>query len=384
VTRGSTVTVYDLVVKGGRVVDPAQSVDEVLDVAIARGRIVELRRGIRRECGRRVVDATDAIVLPGLVDLHVHCCRDLAPLAVDPETACLGRGSTTVLDAGSTGHLTFPGFSRYVIGPSQTRIYALLNIESLGMLEGSRERWPTLIPRHEAQFINVADTVAAIRRNRERVRGVKWAHHTPTGLRLAREAADAASCLLMAENHYEPTTVQLLRRGDVVTHAFHAHRPSLRRRPGDGLLDGDGHVHPEMFDAKKRGVVFDVGHGSGSFAWRVAEAALEQGIAPDTISTDLHMGSVNGPAYDMLTTMAKFLLLGLSLRDVVAASTRRPAEVLGLPDAIGTLRYGADADLVVVKREEGRYAFTDVDGAARTGRQRLRLLAVVKSGARVA
>lgn len=125
-------TVYDLVVKGGRVLDPAQSVDEVLDVALAQGKVAEVRRGIRRESGRRIVDATDALVLPGLVDLHFHCCRDIVPLAVDPAMACLGRGSTTVLDAGSTGHLTFPGFHRYVIGPSRTRIFALLNSSRWG------------------------------------------------------------------------------------------------------------------------------------------------------------------------------------------------------------------------------------------------------------
>ncbi len=239
-----------------------------------------------------------------------------------------------------------------------------------------RQEWPKLIAGRDEMFINIEDALGVIERNRDNILGVKWAHHGVEGLRLARDAADRADCLLMAENHHQPEALKYMKKGDIITHLYHG----LRIEQNDGLLDKDGRVQPEFFDAIKRGVILDVGHGAGSFRWWVAEEGLKQGIKPDTISTDLHRGSFNGPAYDMPTTMSKFLLLGLSLDEVIRASTTRPAEVLGKQDEIGTLKIGASADLTVFKIEEGKFTFVDVKGESRIGKQKLTVTKVIKDG----
>jgi dihydroorotase len=372
---------YDLVIKGGFVIDPFQEINEVMDVAISRGKIVDVRSGINIEGTKHVVDASGLLVTPGLIDIHVHCSYNMAHLSVDPEFSCLAKGSTTVLDAGSMGQLNFMGFRKYLIDRSRTRILALLNIESLGMIEvHHKEEWPKLIMDYEEMFINIKETLKVIRENQDIITGIKWAHHTPKGLSLARKAADEAKCVLMAENHYEPETVKCLNKGDIITHIFHAHKPSLKRSLHDGLLDEEGNVQHEFFDAIKRGVILDVGHGAGSFSWQVAEEAFKQGIKPDTISTDLHMGSFNGPAFDLPTTMSKFLLLGMPLYDVVKASTITPAKVLGKQDEIGNLKPGACADLALFKLEEGKFVFTDVYENKRVGHQRLIIRKVIRGG----
>lgn len=369
---------YDLVVKNGTVIDPSQGIHEQKDVAASKGRIVDVRKGINAAEARRVVEASGMIVTPGVVDIHTHCCYRIAHIGIDPEIICLAKGSTTILDAGSTGELNFTGFRKYVIERSRTRIYALLNIESLGMVEFAvkKQKWPELITGHDEMFINIEGTLDVIERNRDVILGLKWAHHGLEGLRLAREAADKAGCFLMAENHYEPEALKYLKKGDVVTHLLHG----IRMEQHDGLLDEDGKVQPEFFDAIKRGVILDAGHGAGSFTWRVAKEAFNQGIRPNTISTDLHVVNFNGPVYDMPTTMSKFLHLGMPLDDVIKASTTKPSEVLSKQDEIGTLKVGAYADLTIFKLEEGRFTFVDVKGEKETGRQRLIVTDVIKNG----
>lgn len=369
---------YDIVVKNGVVIDPAQEIYELKDVAISKEKIVEVRKGINAAGAERVVDASGMMVMPGIIDIHVHCCHRIAHIGIDPEFICLAKGSTTVLDAGSTGELNFTGFRRYVIDASRTRIFALLNIESLGMIEYAvkNQRWPKLITGRDEVFINIDGALKMIEKNRDVIVGLKWAHHGLEGLRLARKAADKAGCLLMAENHLQPEALKYLKRGDVVTHLFHG----IRMEQHDGLLDEDAKVQPEFTEAQKRGVIFDVGHGAGSFTWRVAEEAFQQGVRPDTISTDLHVLNVNGPVYDMPTTMSKFLLLGMSLDEVIKASTTKPSEVLGRQNEIGTLRSGACADLTLFRLDEGKFTFFDVNGNGKIARQKLTVTNVIKNG----
>ncbi|MEM3744882.1 MAG: amidohydrolase/deacetylase family metallohydrolase [Candidatus Bathyarchaeia archaeon] len=369
---------YDIVIKNGLVVDPSQGIKEVMDVAILDGKIADLRRGINSTGARHVIDASGLIVAPGLIDLHVHCCYGIAHIAVNPDLACLAKGSTTVVDAGSTGELNFIGFKKYVIRSAETRIYALINIESQGMIEFSRpnQKWPSLITGRDEMFINVDGTVEEIKRNRNIIIGIKWAHHGIKGVELAREAADRAQCLLMAENHLQPETLKYMKKGDVITHLYHG----LKMGQHDGLLDADGNVQPEFFDAVKRGVVLDVGHGATSFKWSVARRGIEQGIKPDTISTDLHSGSYNGPAYDLPTVMSKFLHLGLSLEEVINATTAKPAEVIGKKDVLGTLKIGACGDVTILKLEEGRFPLEDTSGEWEICKQRLRTVKVIKDG----
>jgi len=369
---------YDIVVKNGLVVDPSQGINEIMDVAIAEGVIVDLRKGINAANSRYIVDASGMIVTPGLIDLHVHCCYEIAHLAVNPDLACLAKGSTTVLDAGSTGELNFIGFKKYVIKNAKTRIFALINIESQGMIEYSRpnQKWTSLITGRDEMFINIEGTLDMIKRNRDVILGIKWAHHGIEGVRLAREAADKAGCFLMAENHLQPETLKYMRKGDVITHLYHG----IRMEQNDGLLSRDGYVQPEFFDAKKRGVVLDVGHGAASFSWQVAKKGIEQGIKPDTISTDLHKGSYNGPVYDLPTTMSKFLHLGLSLEEVIEATTVKPAEVLGKEGIIGTLKPGARGDVTVLKMEEGKFPLEDSAGKKELCRRKLIAVKVIKDG----
>jgi dihydroorotase len=368
----------DVVVKNGTVVDPSQGIHEQKDVAIAHGKIVDVRKGINAAGAKHVIDASGMLVVPGLVDLHVHCSYNINYIAVDPETACLAKGCTTVLDAGSTGELNFLGFRKYVIDTSKTRIFALLNIESLGMVEFSRtnQKWPQLITGQDGTFINVEGACEVINQNREVIVGLKWAHHGTEGLALARKTADKAGCIVMAENHHQPECLKYLKKGDMVTHLFHG----LRMEQHDGLLDADGKVQPEFFEAKKRGVIFDLGHGARSFTWEVAEKGLSQGIKPDTLGTDLHVQNLGGPVFDLPTTMSKLLLLGMSLDEVIKASTFTPAKALGKHDQIGTLKVGARADVAVIKIHRGNFGYVDSKEEGRIGKQKLTVTGVIKDG----
>ncbi|MEM2130151.1 MAG: amidohydrolase/deacetylase family metallohydrolase [Candidatus Bathyarchaeia archaeon] len=369
---------FDIIVKNGVVVDPSQGIHEQKDVAVVHSRIAELRKGINASAARRVVDASGKFVTPGLIDLHVHCNVNLMHLAIDPETACLLKGCTTVLDAGSAGELNFMGFRKYVIGKSKTGIFALLNIESLGMVEFARsnQKWPELITGQDELFINVEGTCDVIKQNRDIILGIKWAHHSLKGLALARKAADISNCVVMAENHHQPMCLKYLMKGDIVTHLYHG----LRKEQNDGLLTVDGKVQPEFYEASKRGVIFDLGHGAGSFDWKVAESGLSQGIKPDTLGTDLHVGNVNGPVYDMPTTMSKLMLLGMSFDEVVEACTSKPAKVLGKQDQLGTLKEGAVADVAILKCVNGKFPFFDTKGEGKIGKLKLETAGVIRRG----
>ena len=375
---------YDLVIKGGTLIDPAQQIHEEMDVAVSMGRVEAVERSIPPGRARRVIDASGLIVTPGLIDIHTHCAYKIIHISVEPEVSCLMKGSTTIVDAGSVGELLFPAFKEYIIKRARVRIHSFLNIESLGMVEYERnQEWPTLITAKNEQFasmfVNIKNTLDVIEHNRDTILGIKWAHHGLEILKLARRAADRANCILMAENHYQPETLKYLKKGDVVTHLlgdFHG----FRGRPRDGLLDGDMKVQPEFFDARRRGVYLDVGHGIRSFSWRVAEAAFKQGIRPDTISTDLWIKNLNRVVYDLPTTMTKFLLLGMSLDEVIEATTATPAKVLSKENEMGTLKPGFPADITLLRLEEGRFPLTDSNGEVRMFRRRLIPVGVIRGG----
>jgi dihydroorotase len=381
----SEADMYDLIVKGGTLIDPAQGIVEPRDVAINEGRIeaVEIRLPA---VAKRVLDAEGLIVTPGLVDLHVHAVRDITHLGIDPDTACLRKGVTTILEAGSVGELLFQAFKKHVIDASKTRIYALLNIGSLGLIfitfesvdnkiiPGS-QKWRKLLNTDLTgpMFIHYQETVEMIENFRDIIKGIKW--HSTYGLRAlkaARRAADEAGCLIVAENHLQPETFHYIRRGDILTHIYN----------GDRTLDDDGNVLPELFKAQKRGVTLDVGHGAYAFDWHIAEKAIQQGLKPDTISSDLHFESVGGPVHDLPTTMTKFLFLGLSLVEVVRATTARPAEALGKLGEIGTVKPGSCADLALFKLQEGKFPLYDSlsKKRQRIGTKRLVPVSVVRGG----
>lgn len=381
---------YDIIIKNGLLIDPFQEIHEKKDIAISNDRIVAVESHISSEQAKKIIDASEMIVTPGLIDIHTHCSYNVVRLSIDPDSACLKKGSTTIVDAGSIGELLFTPFKKYVIEKSKARIYALLNIESLGMIEYCNKQptfndqdWTKLLIHlnefFAPLFINIDNTLKIIKENKNIIIGIKWAHRGLKTLEFARKVADKANCLLMIENRCIPDALNFLRKGDVLTHLY----APIRKEKSIGLLDDNGKVLPEFFKAIKKGAIMDVGHGKKSFSWNVAEKAIDQGIMPDTISTDLWTANINGPVYDMPTTMSKFLLLGMSLDEVVKASTTKPAEILGKIGEIGTLKPGACADVTIFKLKKGNFSFIDCKGKIRKGNKKLITVKVIRNGIEV-
>jgi len=285
-----------------------------------------------------------------------------------------------VVAAGSARADTFTGFRKYVIEASATRILAHVNISSMGMISGE------IGELDDIKWASVSKALQTIEANRDVVLGVKvrLTRGSLVGyeaglkpLYMAREAADAAGLPIMV--HPQDSWAEslgdvlaVMRHGDVMTHMYHGMR--------HGILDDDGKIRASVRAARDRGVIFDVGHGAGSFDWEVCEQALLQEFEPTTISSDLHTHNVNGPVYDLVTTVSKFLMLGMSLENALEKVTSVPAGVVGMDGKIGTLAVGAEGDAVVLEMEEGDFAFQDSRWVTRRGDARLAVRAVVKAG----
>lgn len=370
-----------LLIRGGTVVDPSQSLHGELDVSLANGRVVSVGSGLTPAPGQTVLDGRGKMVTPGLIDLHVHVFWGVSHYGIEADPHCLAKGVTTVVDAGSAGAQTFPGFRRYVIDVSETRILAFLNISMTGMLcqdVGELE---------DLRFVDPRAALKTVEAHRDIIQGIKVrlgrgqaGENGWPALRRAREAAEAARLPMMI-HIWEDTPMPIpdilaeMRPGDVLTHCFHGQE--------QGILDARGKVLPEARRAVERGIIFDVGHGRGSFSFEVGRTALAQGLRPGTISSDLHVYNVNGPVYDLVTTMSKFLVLGLSLDDVVRMTTEAPAKALSMSDAIGTLRPGAVADVTILDLREGDFEFEDAKGVTLRGSRKLVPAQVIRGGALV-
>ncbi len=372
---------YDLLIRGGRVVDPAQGLSAPRDVALAGRRVARVAPSIPAVEARQVLDARGHLVTPGLIDIHVHVYDGVAPLGIPADPNCIAKGVTTVVDAGSAGAHTFPGFRKYVINVVDTRVYALLNISVVGQSTLSTDNpYGELL---DLRYANPKLTIRTIEQNRDVILGVKIrltrniaGDHDLKALALAREAADAVQLPLMVHigGSYSPLRdiLAMLKKGDVITHSF---------RGGDGgILDANGRVLPEVRAAVARGVHMDIGHGAGSFSFDTAEKALQQELLPGTISSDVHQFNVAGPVFDLATTLSKFLHLGLTLEQVIERATSNPAAVFGFTGGLGTLREGAEADVAIFRLAEGDFEFTDALGAKRIGHRKLNPVATVKAG----
>ncbi len=368
---------YDLVIAGGTLVDQGSGLHEKKDVAVEKGRIALVESHIPRDGAWEVLDASDHLVTPGLIDIHVHVYPGVSHYGVDPDPACLARGATTVNDAGSSGADTFEGLRRYVINVVETRVTAFLNISSLGMVSPLDNELEDLKHASPERAIGVCE------RNRDVIQGIKVrltrsivGNNGLEPLHLAVRAADVLGMPLMAHVGDTPSPLgeilAIMRPGDLLTHCFHGRR--------HGILDGRGEVLPEVTEAVRRGVVFDVGHGVGSFSFEVARRALAAGLMPGTISSDLHYYNVNGPVFDLATTMSKFLLLGLSVDEVLARTTSVPARVLGLSDRVGALQPGFLADIAIFRLSQGDFEFEDSMHQRVHGRQKLEPVAVIRRG----
>ncbi len=373
-------SVYDLVIAGGTVIDPANGLHARRDVGIVGGRIAAMLPHIEKTAAKDVLDATGRLVVPGLVDLHVHVYWGVADLSVEADPTCLGRGVTTAVDAGSAGANTFPGFRRSVVETSRGRILAYLNISAMGQID------PAFGELHDLRFVDPERAATVALANPDVVVGFKVrlsemlaGPNGLAGLDRAIEAGRATNLPVMV--HIGGTAFDIeevftrVRSGDVITHSYTGWRPGA-------LVTDAGRVVAGAIEGRRRGVLFDVGHGAGSFTWSVAEAALADGFRPDTISSDLHRFNVAGPVHDLATTLSKFMLLGLSLDEVIAMATIAPGRALGPAGlGVGTLATGAIADVTILGLEQGSVTLTDSTGIGREADQQLVPTAVVRAGA---
>jgi dihydroorotase len=281
------------------------------------------------------------------------------------------------VDTGSTGYAGIAAFKKYVMGSSATRIYALLDINGFGVMMGLAGEYGNL------NWVNPQATARAAEENKPDVVGIKCRlSRETTGpndlevLKRALEAAEISRLPLMVHigDSYSPLPeiVKQMRKGDVLTHCFNG-RPN-------GILDANGKLLPVVLDARERGVFFDLGHGSNSFDFDVAEKCMQQNFIPDTISSDLATTSINGPTFDLVTTASKFLLLGLTLDQVIERVTVRPTRVFNFGVELGSLRPGTVADISILEVREGSFVFDDTDGKKRTGRQKLQSVAAIRAG----
>ena len=374
---------YDFVIKGGHIIDPVNNIDKVMDLAIKGGKIAAIKKNIPDAQAKKVIDASGLIVSPGLIDMHTHNFfgtehnRYLANSyqAVPPDGFTFRAGVTTVVDAGSPGWKNFDLYKSQIINPSKTRVLTFLNIVGKGMSGGAREQ--------NIEDMNPKTTAIVAKQNKDHVVGVKLAHFmgydwTPT--ELAVEAGKLASMPVMIdfggsnpELPLDKLLLEKLRPGDILTHAY-AHVNG--RTP---IVGENGKVRDYVFEAQKRGIVFDVGHGGGSFIFKQAIPAVQQGFKPNVISTDLHTGSMNGGMKNINNVMSKFLNMGLSIQEVIATTTSKPAQYIQRKD-LGHLSVGAEADVAILNIRKGDFGFIDTRGKRMKGKQKIECELTLRAG----
>ena len=369
---------YDLLIKGGEALIPATSFHGKLDVAICKDQIAAMQENIPVGDAAKVLDAKGKLVVPGLIDLHTHLGFELHAQVVDPNVYCPPSGVTTAVDMGSTGAFSFPWYRERVLSRTNMRLYEFINIASIGT---TAIHTPYYVDNY-GRYIDVPDTIRMIEENRQHIRGIKvFATSKMTGdwaldaVRAARRVGDAVGLPVAVHVSQQPPTLQsvlaLLRKGDIITHTYTPH--------DQGILDERGKVRPEVREARNRGVIFDLGHGAGSFAFEVARKALAQDFPPDTISTDIYYVNVEAPVKDLPTTLSKLLNLGLSLEEGIARVTCNPARALG-DDQLGTLEPGLPADVTVLSLHEGLFTFVDSKQETLEGKWRLECEATIFGG----
>lgn len=370
---------FDIVLRGGRVLDERNGVDGLFDVGIKAGRIAAVGKDLA-VAGARVEDVTGAIVAPGLIDIHTHVYHKATSLSVDPGFIARRSACTTLVDAGSAGAGNYDGFRDYVMIHSPYRIFAFLNISFPGIF--GFDKGVSIGEATLRSMLPVEKCVEKVEANRDRIIGVKVRiGGIVTGelglgaLELALEAANAVGLPLMTHIGTAPPSyadvVDMLRPGDILTHCY--------RPDPNSAIGPDGKVIDAVLKARERGVLFDIAHGMGAFGYESTEAALKDGFPPDLISSDVHVIAVDGPGYDLLHTMSKLLNCGLSLPEVIGMSANRPALAIQRPE-LGHLGVGAVADITVLKQYDSNYVFEDVVGKRRQGSSLLQPVSVYLGG----
>lgn len=374
----------DLLLKGGHVIDPKNGINGLMDVAISEGKISQVEKNIPEGEAKKVIDISGLFVTPGLIDMHVHAFHGTSLDAyiangltsLPPDGFTFRAGVTTVVDAGSSGWRNFRQFKAQTIDKAQTRVLALLNIAGTGMEGRFEEQDVTdMNPEMTAYMIN--------RLFPEIIVGIKAAHYWGdfTQVDLAVEAGTLANVPVMVDfgEHKPPNSIEALfmkhlRPGDIFTHTY-SYGPANR----ETVVDEEGNVKPFIFEAQKKGIKFDVGHGGGAFSWRQAVPSIEQGFLPDAISSDLHTESMNSGFKDMSNLLSKFLNMGLSLQDVIHRATWNPAQIIKRED-LGHLSIGAEADVAVFKLREGDFGFMDIRRTKLMGKHKLEAELTIRAG----
>jgi dihydroorotase len=371
---------YDLILKGGRVIDPSQNLDGIRDVAFTGGKVAACGKDLKPGADTEVRDVSGYIVSPGLIDMHTHVYWGGTSLGIDGDEFCRTSGVTTSIDTGSAGPGNWPGFRKHVIEKAEARILAYLHVSFAGIYGFSKT-----IMVGESENIRLmapADCAEVADKNRDLIVGIKVrvGRHSSgdqgtAPLNMALQVAEQVGMPLMAHIDHPPPSyeevVDMLRPGDVLTHAF---RP-FPNAPSTG----QGTVKQAVLNARKRGVFFDIGHGGGSFAFKTARAMLANGFEPDTISSDVHALCIGGPAFDQVTTMSKFLCMGMSLSNVIKASTATAAIALQRME-YGSLKPGSLGDATILTIKEGKFDYVDVVGEHLIGNQRIVSEGVVLKG----
>jgi len=371
---------FDLLLKGGRVIDPAQGLDGLFDVAFRGGEVAALEAAIDPKAATEVRDVSGKIVSPGLIDLHTHVYRGGTSLGVDSDDIARRSGTTTFVDAGSAGAGNFAGFRKHVVETSKTRILTYLNISFPGIFAFSKS---VMVGECEdLRLLNARECLQVARDNLDLIVGIKARVGAIAGgnsglapLALAVEVADALGLPVMAHIDNPPPTREevlgALRPGDILTHCF---RPFP-----NAPIHGDGRIRAEILEARERGILFDIGHGYGGLGFQSARAALAAGVKPDVLSSDVHALSVDGPAFDVLAVMSKFMALGMSLPEVIEATTAAPARALRRSE-IGTLRVGSAGEATIIEEASGVVLHTDALGETITTQGGLALRGIVLHG----
>lgn len=374
----------DLLLKGGHVIDPKNNIDAILDVAITNNKIYQVSKDIPTIKAKKVVNVTGLYVTPGLIDMHVHVFlgNDLdayianGPTSVMPDGFTFRAGVTTVVDAGSSGWRNFPQFKKQTIDKAQTRVLALLNIVGTGMVSRFQEQdLSDMNPVMTAYMINKLYPDILV--------GIKAAHYWGEFEQVdkAVEAGRLAKVPVMVDfgEHDPPNSIEALfmkhlRPGDMFTHTF-SYGPKQR----ETVVDENHKVKTFVFEAQKRGIIFDVGHGGGAFSWRQAVPAIQQGFKPNVISSDLHIQSMNGGMKDFTNLMSKFLALGLTMNEVITRVTKNPAEAIHRKD-LGHLSVDTEADVTVLNLKNGTFGFSDVRETKLMGTQKLEAELTIRAG----
>lgn len=371
---------FDLLLKGGHVIDPKNNIDAVMDVAIANKKIAKVAINIPATDAKKVVDASGLYVTPGLIDMHAHHFPNISEYRIGdpfPDGFTFRCGITTTVDAGSSGWKSFPEFKKQTIDVSKTRVLAWLNIVGDGFLgrEPYEQNTGDMDPRL---------TALAVKKYQPYIIGIKVAHYTGNDfipIDRAEEAGKQANVPIMVDfgEHQPPLSIEELfmkhfRPGDIFTHCF-----ANGYKTRETLVDEKGKVKPFVFEARKKGIIFDVGHGGGAFSFSQAIPALEQNFPPNSISTDWNKHSTNGAMKDLLNVMSKFMAMGMDLQTVIKLTTVAPAKQIKREE-LGNISVGAEADVAVFSVRNGKFGFEDVEKRKITGTQKLEAELTIRAG----